>query len=365
MKHYKLLTPGPLTTTKTVKESMLYDWCTWEIEYKDLVQKLRERLLSILEINSEIYTVALMQGSGTFSVESTLMSSLSKKDKILVLSNGAYGDRIIEILKKANKNYIDHRFLDTQIIDKNITEKLLKENQDVTHLIFVHCETTTGILNPLEEICTLAYSYKKKIIVDAMSSLGGVKIDIEKNNIDFIISSANKCIQGVPGFGFIILKKENINHMKDNSPSLSLDLYEQLKVMDDEKGKWRFTSPTHVVRAFYQALLELEKETLKLRIQRYKKNQRLLVQEMEKIGFETAIENKHQSPIITTFLYYKHKNFSFEKLYNYLKNSDFVIYPGKLSSLKVFRIGNIGEIYEDDILKLTKTIQLYIKEELK
>jgi 2-aminoethylphosphonate-pyruvate transaminase len=358
--HYKLLTPGPLTTSDTVKQSMLKDWCTWDEEYKTLVEDIRSKLLSMNNLSNERYTVTLMQGSGTFGVESTIISSVGKNDHLLVLKNGAYGDRIQQIASIAQKKVSALSFDETFIIDSEILEKHLIQNPDITHVAFVHCETTTGLLNPLESICKIVKKHNKTLIVDAMSSLGGIPINIEELKIDFIISSSNKCLQGVPGFSFIISARESIKKCKGNSTSLSLDLYDQWINMEGDPGKWRFTSPTHVVRAFYQAILELiEEGGITARYSRYSNNQKLLVNGLESLGFKCCIDKNIQSPIITTFLFPENKTFTFQSLYDYLKGYGFVIYPGKLSNLNVFRIGTIGDINSNDIELLIMILKKY------
>jgi len=362
---YKLLTPGPLTTSDTVKQAMLYDHCTWDDEYKSLVEGIRNKLLSINHLDANEFTTVLMQGSGTFGVESIIVSTISDEDHLLVLANGVYGDRISQIAKTAGKQVQMIRFIETEVINTEVLEEYLTLNKEITHVAFVHCETTTGILNPIEDICAVVKKHQKVLIVDAMSSLGGIPINISELGIDYIISSANKCIQGVPGFSFIIARKKLLQKCEGISRSVSLDLYDQWKEMERDRGKWRFTSPTHVVKAFNQALDELIIEGgIAKRYERYQANQKMLVTRMMKIGFIPCIELQYQSPIITTFLYPESEWFLFEEFYRYLKRYGFVIYPGKLSNLKVFRIGNIGDVYQYDMELLTCVIAQYMEEEL-
>ncbi|MGB8450760.1 MAG: 2-aminoethylphosphonate--pyruvate transaminase [Anaerocolumna sp.] len=363
--HYKLLTPGPLSTSDKVKQAMLVDLCTWDEDYKDLVEGIRKKLLEINHLDQGVYTTVLMQGSGTFGVESTIVSTISEEGKLLVLVNGVYGDRIKEIARKANKQVDVLSFADTEIVRTEVLEQYLEENKEVSHVAFVHCETTTGILNPLEAICQVVKKHNKILIVDAMSSLGGIPMNIDELGIDFIVSSANKCIQGVPGFSFIIAKQSQLKRCEGISHSLSLDLYDQWKEMEKDRGKWRFTSPTHVVKAFEQALNELiEEGGIEKRYERYVTNQKTLVERMKDIGFIPCIEEIYQSPIITTFLFHKSEKFTFEGFYQYIKKYGFVIYPGKLTNFKAFRIGNIGDINRYDMELLTNIIAQYVKEEL-
>ncbi|PBD94122.1 2-aminoethylphosphonate--pyruvate transaminase [Clostridioides difficile] len=358
---YILLTPGPLSTTKSVRASMLKDWCTWDVEYNNLVQDVRRRLVSLATQNTDKYTSVLMQGSGTFSVEAIIGSTISKDGKLLVIANGAYGKRMKDICNYLNIQFVDCTFKDIEAVDLNVVENLLKENKDITHISMVHCETTTGRLNPIQEVGKLAKEYNKIYIVDAMSSFGGIEIDVEDFNIDFLVSSSNKCIQGVPGFGFIIANKEELSKCKGIAKSLSLDVYAQWETMEKNNGKWRFTSPTHVVRAFYQALLELEEEgSVEKRYARYKENQFTIASRLKSLGFDTLVNDNAQSPVITTFLYPKNAKFEFMEFYTYLKDNGFVIYPGKLTDIDTFRIGSIGEVYPTDMERLADVIEKFI-----
>ncbi|MBN2568555.1 MAG: 2-aminoethylphosphonate--pyruvate transaminase [Deltaproteobacteria bacterium] len=355
---YLLLTPGPLSTTKTVKAVMLRDWCTWDDDYKTLVENLREKLLALATRKTADYTTVLMQGSGTFSVESIVGSIMPPEGKLLVLANGAYGDRIALISKTLRIKTVVH---DSGELARPNLEKLeatLKEDREITHVAVVHCETTTGIMNPIDAIGQIVKKYGKVYFTDTISSFGGVPMDISDLNIDFCVGSSNKCIQGVPGFGFIIARQEQINKIKGYSRSLSLDLYDQWQAMEADGGKWRYTSPTHIVRAFYQAMLELEEEGgIEKRHERYSTNQRTLVEGMRKLGFKTLLPDEVHSPIITSFHNPESDKYNFKDFYNKLKTKGFVIYPGKVTMHDTFRIGNIGDIYPDDIIRLLKAIK--------
>jgi len=357
MNHYKLLTPGPLTTTATVKETMLRDWCTWDVEYNQIVQHIRKELLLLAITSETTYTSVLMQGSGTFSVESAIGSLVPEDGTLLVLANGAYGQRIATIARYLKLNLVVHDFGETLPVCPKVTNELLQKHPQITHVAFVHCETTTGMLNPVETIIPVIKAHSKVCILDAMSSFGGIPLDVEELDIDVVVSSANKCIQGVPGFGFIIVKRSIIAASKGVARSLSLDLYDQWETMENYNGKWRFTSATHTVRAFSQALQELKIEGgVERRHERYAQNQRLLVTGMRGLGFKTLLDDAYHSPIITTFLSPEHPDFTFQKLYDALKTHGFVIYPGKVTHYSCFRIGNIGEIYSVDIHRLLQAV---------
>ena len=289
---YKLLTPGPLTTTDSVKEQMLFDHCTWDEDYKKITRDITDKLLDLAHVNKEKYVCTLMQGSGTFGVESVLSSSIGKDEKLLILANGAYGERMTDIAKHNKINYVMYTQDYNKRHDLNKIKDILENDKDITHVSIVHSETTSGILNDIEEVGKIIKNYNKIFIVDAMSSFGGIDIPVEKYDIDFIISSANKCIQGVPGFSFIIAKKEEILKCKNKARSLSLDLYAQWETMNKD-GKWRFTSPTHTVLAFNKALDELiEEGGIEKRYERYFNNNRLLINKMEKLGFKTYVDLK-------------------------------------------------------------------------
>ncbi|NQZ32765.1 MAG: 2-aminoethylphosphonate--pyruvate transaminase [Oceanospirillaceae bacterium] len=354
---YLLLTPGPLSTTNSVKSVMLKDWCTWDNDYNSIVQKIRAQVVG-LATKMAGYTSVLMQGSGTASVESVIGSVVPVGGKLAVLTNGVYGKRILEIAKYLQIPTVEI-FSDERVAASAAQlEKVLAQDTTITHVAVVHCETTTGMLNPLQEIAIIVKKHGKVLIVDAMSSFGGIEMDIGELQIDYLISSSNKCIQGVPGFGLVIAKTANMQAIEGISRSLSLDLYAQWKCMEDHQGKWRFTSPTHVVRAFDQALEELQLEGgISARAARYRENQRLLVEGMRRLGFQTLLTDVDQSPIITSFYSPDSSAYSFEKFYYALKQRGFVIYPGKVSSADCFRIGNIGDVHPQDIERLISAVE--------
>ena len=250
---YKLLTPGPLTTTETVKEVMLFDHCTWDDDYKEITQKIRRDLLKLAQVEETEYTTVLMQGSGSFGVESVLGSVVPKDGCVLLLSNGAYGERAAKMCSYYEIPCIHVKQDYNKTPDANEAEELLKTHPEITHIMMIYSETTSGILNDIESIGKLAEAYGKVFIVDAMSSFGGVDIPVADYGIDFLISSANKCIQGGPGFAFILARREKLEQSRGKARSLSLDLYEQWKSMNTD-GKWRFTPPTHAVMAFAKAM---------------------------------------------------------------------------------------------------------------
>lgn len=362
MTDYKLLTPGPLTTTGTVKEKMLFDHCTWDDDYKKITLDIRSRLLELAHVSEPEYTAVLMQGSGTFGVESVLTSVIGKGETLLIAANGAYGSRMCDIAKHAEIPYILYEESYDKIPSAGKIQELLVRHPEITHVSMVHSETTSGILNDIAEVAKVVKAAGRIFIVDAMSSFGGVDIPVGRLGIDFIVSSANKCIQGVPGFSFIICKTAVLEQSKGKARSLSLDLYDQWVTMKKD-GKWRFTSPTHVVLAFSQALKELEDEGgIAARAERYLENNRLLRERLKELGFEPYISEDLQGPIITTFFYPEDCHYTFQEMYEYIKERGYAIYPGKVTDKETFRIGNIGEIYREDIEKVYQILKSFLEE---
>jgi 2-aminoethylphosphonate-pyruvate transaminase len=344
---------------------MLQDWCTWDKDYNEgVVTPIRQRLLELARVDAEEYTTVLLQGSGTYCVEAAIGATVKPSDKLLIFSNGAYGQRIGTIAAYYRLNYEMISFHETEPITAKIVKDALDAYKDVTHVALVHCETTTGILNRLEEIGNVVKEHPVTFIVDAMSSFGGIPIDMKACGIDCLISSANKCIQGVPGFGFILVAKDKLRACKGNARSLSLDIYDQWETMEKGCGKWRFTSPTHVVRAFYQALTDLEQEGgIEARHRRYRENNAILYDGMQRLGFTPLLPREVQSPIITSFTY-PSADFDFQGFYESLKQKGFVIYPGKISDADTFRIGNIGAVNPGDMERLLAAIHETLNEEI-
>lgn len=361
MKNYKLLTPGPLTTTASVKREMLFDHCTWDDEYKQVTQQIRNELLTLGHCGDD-YTVVLMQGSGTFGVESVLTSAIGREDHLLICSNGAYGLRMTDIASHAELRFTHYAEAFDRCPAPARVREYLENDPSITHVSVVHCETTSGILNDIAAIGAIVKSLGRTFIVDAMSSFGGIEIDVPAVGADFLISSANKCIQGVPGFSFILARRDALALCEGKSRSLSLDLFDQWQGLE-HGGKWRFTSPTHTVLAFAQAIKELHAEGgIAAREARYAENNRLLIARMAALGFKAYVSGDWQSPIITTFLYPEGRSIRFAHFYDYIKARGYAIYPGKLTDAETFRLGNIGEIYPEDILLIGDIISDYLEE---
>ena len=358
---YLLLTPGPLTTTRTVREAMMEEYSTWDVDYNNIVESIRNSLVRLAvrdDVNLGSFTSVLMPGSGTFSVESVVGSVIPPDGKLLVLNNGAYGARVATISRMLGIETVELSQVETELTNLNAVEKILIEDPAISHVAMVHCETTTGMLNPAEAVGEIVRRLGRIYILDAMSSFGGIPISMESTGAHYLISSANKCVQGVPGFGFVIADRAQLEAAKGFARSHSLDLYDQWWEMESKGGKWRFTSPTHVVNAFACALEELDAEGgVQARYNRYLNNHKSLVEGMRSLGFKTLINDEFQSPIITSFHCPDLAAFDFQNFYDALKGYGFVIYPGKVSNADCFRIGTIGDVYKDDVLELLKKIE--------
>ncbi len=356
-----LFTPGPLTTSKTVKEAMLHDYGSRDTKFVNIVKEVRENLLQLGGVSKEKgYETVIIQGSGTFGIEATISSSVPRNGHLLIVINGAYGHRMANICSVHGIKYTSLVFAENEIPTIEKTEAALKSDNSITHLAIVHSETTTGIFNPIKEFGALAGNYNKTYIVDAMSSFGAVPVYIAEFNIDFLVSSSNKCIEGVPGFSFIIAKREKLLQCKGQARSLVLDIFAQWEALEND-GQFRFTPPTQSLAAFHQALKELETEGgVEARANRYKENYQTLISGMRKLGFKEYLEPEKQGYIITSFLY-PSADFNFKEFYNSLNDKGFVIYPGKLTQADCFRIGNIGRLYKKDVEGLLEAIESVLK----
>ena len=363
---YLLLTPGPLTTTRTVRESMMQEYSTWDVDYNGIVQSIRTRLVELATsdaANLDTHTAVLMPGSGTFTVESVVGSVIPSDGKLLVLNNGAYGARITTIARMLKVDTVELGQAEIEPTDLGQVEQMLAGDTAITHVAMVHCETTTGMLNPVEAVGEIVRRLGRVFILDAMSSFGGIPMSMELTGAHYLISSANKCIQGVPGFGFVVADRAMLEATEGWSRSHSLDLFDQWREMETNGGKWRFTSPTHVVSAFARALDELKDEGgIEARHTRYVANQKTMVKGMRALGFRTLLGDDLQSPIITSFYYPDSAEFEFQKFYDALKSRGFVIYPGKVSHAQCFRIGSIGDVQPEDMTGLVGRISEVIDE---
>ncbi|XP_067681881.1 2-aminoethylphosphonate--pyruvate transaminase-like [Haliotis asinina] len=356
----KLFTPGPLGTSLTVRQAMLQDLGSRDIKFINVVKKIRADLLSIAEVAPADFTSILLQGSGTFAVESIFQTSVPRTGgKVLILENGVYGRRMKTICDTLAIPAHMESFAEDSRVDLGRVESVLKADNSFTHVAVVQCETTSGLFNDVESVGKLVKKYIPDCtyFVDAMSSFGAVPVDFSASNIDVLVSSANKCLQGVPGFGFAIIRKDTLSRCKGNSRSLSLDLYDQCDALD-KTSQFRFTPATHAMLAFSQALDEFRQEGgVHGRRQRYMENCRVLNEGMTRLGFHSYLKEDVAGYIITSYFYPQHPKFSFAEFYNRLNEKDDVIYPGKLLKADCFRIGTIGHLFPEDVEQLLRNIE--------
>lgn len=352
-----LFTPGPLNCHQSVLSAMQRDVGSREESFLETIRNIRHKLLQVAHLNAEDgYTAVPIQGSGTFGLESALSTLLGKDDKLLVLENGAYGKRILQIANRAGRDTVAYSVSPDTRHDPLKLQALLNTDPSISHIAVVHCETTTGILNPLAEIAAVVKRAGRRLMVDAMSSFGALPIDFTLLDIDCLVSSPNKCLESVPGFSFAVVKESLLADSKGNCPSLSLDLYEQWAGLESS-GQFRFTPPTHSLLAFDQALDRLfEAGGVEQRGKRYEANHRSLIDGMAQMGFYPLIHPEFQSPIITAFPYPSDPAFQFDSFYQSLADAGLIIYQGKLANLDCFRIGTIGQISPLDIDRLLERI---------
>jgi len=343
-----LLTPGPLTTSATVKQAMLHDWGSRDREFIAINKRVRERLVALAGGEGSHVCVPT-QGSGTFAVEAMIGTLVPKAGKLLVLINGAYGRRAAKICDHAGRAHRDLEWAEDKPVEAAKVAAALKADAAITHVFAVHCETTTGILNPIAEVAEVVAAAGRKLLIDAMSAFGAVPLNAREVPFEAVAASSNKCIEGVHGVGFVIVSGAAIAAARGNAHALSLDLHDQWTTME-KTGQWRFTPPIHVIAAFDQALREHAAEGgVAGRHARYRRNCRLLVDGMRALGFETLLPDRLQAPIIVTFLMPADPRFAFEQFYDRLRDKGFVIYPGKLTVADSFRIGCIGAIGETEM----------------
>lgn len=352
-----LFTPGPLTTSAAVKQAMLHDAGSWHFEFNARVAWMREELLRVAGLSRAAgWEVVLLQGSGTYGVEAVFATCVPPQGKVAVLANGAYGERAVQMLRHAGIAHTVLRTPEDCPNDSAALEALLARDPAVTHVFAVHCETTSGMLNPISELGRVVRRYERVFIVDAMSSFGGMPIDFAASGIDYLVSSANKCLEGVPGFCFVFGQRDRLLACAGYARSLSLNLAAQLRGFD-QNGQFRFTPPTHALLAFARALEELEREGgVPARAARYRRNHETLLGGMEALGLRAYLPPAIQSHVITAFPFPAAPGFSFDRFYRRLSDQGFIIYPGKLTRENTFRIGTIGRLFPADFEQLVHAI---------
>jgi 2-aminoethylphosphonate-pyruvate transaminase len=349
-----LLTPGPLTTSLETKQAMLRDWGSWDASFNAITASICKDLVDVVR-GAGTHVCVPLQGSGTFSVEAALGNLVPRDGKVLVPNNGAYCARIVKILKYLGIGE-DH------LVSGAMIDGALKMDPAITHVAQVHCETGTGILNPLPDIAAACARHGKGLIVDAMSSFGAIDIDVSKYPIDAVIAASGKCIEGPPGMGFVIARQAVLERSQGNSHSLAMDLHDQWTYMQ-KTTQWRFTPPTHVVAAFRVALDQFKAEGgTAARGARYRKNCETLVEGMGALGFRPFLPREVQAPVIVTFHAPSDPNYAFKAFYEKVKARGYILYPGKLTQVETFRVGCIGAIDANEMRNVVSAVAETLKE---
>lgn len=347
-----LLNPGPATTTDSVKLAQVVpDICHREKEFSDMMCSVREDLTKIATKTPEEYTCILFAGSGTAAVESVISSVSPPDKKILIVNNGAYGERMVDMAKVHEINYAEMKSREYETPDIRGIEKILKDDKKFSSIAMVHHETTSGLLNPMKEMGKIAKANNCTYILDAMSSFAGMVFDIKEEGVDYMVSSSNKCIQGMPGISFVIAKREELEKIK-NYPkrTVYLDLYKQFESLE-KKAQMQFTVPIQTMYALRQAIDEFLDEGAEQRETRYLQSWAILVKGMRDIGFKKLLGNdsSKESGILTTFYEPKDSRYNFNKMHDLLYERGFTIYPGKIGAENTFRLANLGAINYKDI----------------
>lgn len=338
-----LLTPGPLTTSDATKSAMLHDWGSWDTAFNAMTASVCRDLVDIVH-GAETHVCVPLQGSGTFSVEAALGTLVPRHGKVLVPNNGAYCQRIVRILGYLGREVVVLDLCENEIADPVRIEATLAADSAITQVALVHCETGTGILNPLPEIAAAVARQGRGLIVDAMSSFGVIPIDARSMPFDAVIAASGKCLEGVPGMGFVIVRRNALEASAGNCHSLAMDLHDQWSYMQ-KTGQWRFTPPTHVVAALRRALDQYRDEGGQpARLQRYRENCAVLVGGMRELGLRTFLDDAVQAPVIVTFHAPNDRTYRFPELYKRVRERGFILYPGKLTQVETFRVGCIGAI---------------------
>jgi 2-aminoethylphosphonate-pyruvate transaminase len=343
-----LLTPGPLTTALPTRMAMLRDWGSWDSQFNAITAVVRERLLDVAGAN-DTHTCVPMQGSGTFSVEAAVNTLVPRDGHLLVLVNGAYGQRLAKLARMMGRRVSVFETAEDVPTTAADVDRLLASDASVTHVGLIHCETSTGILNPLQEIADVVARHGRSLVVDAMSSFGAIAIDARTMPFDALIAASGKCIEGPPGMAFVIARRAVLERCAGNSTSLSLDLHDQWQYME-KTTQWRYTPPTHVVAAFAAALEAFVTEGGQpARFARYTRNYETLVRGMAELGFRPFLDPAIQAPIIVTFHAPADPRYNFRAFYDGVRDKGFILYPGKLTQVETFRVGCIGAIDHDEM----------------
>jgi len=356
-----LLTPGPLTTTLRTKLAMLRDWGSWDAEFNAVTARLRRSLLDIVH-GHDSHVVVPLQGSGTFSVEAAVATIVPRDGHVLVLDNGAYCKRAARLTQMMGRRCSVLGFGDAEPVSASALDARLREDSSITHVVMIHCETGAGVLNPLQAVADVCAAQGRGLIVDAMSSFAALPIDARTVRFDALVAASGKCLEGVPGMGFVFIRKAILDGCAGQSQSLAMDLHDQYAYME-KTGQWRFTPPTHVVVALAEAITQFEEEGgQSARLARYTDNCRTLVNGMAQLGFKPFLDPAVQAPIIVTFHAPGDARYQFKAFYDAAKARGFILYPGKLTQIETFRVGCIGAIGRNEMEQAVHAVALALQD---
>jgi len=356
-----LLTPGPLTTTLRTKLAMLRDWGSWDADFNAVTASLRSRLLDIVH-GHDSHVLVPLQGSGTFSVEAAVATVVPRDGHVLVLDNGAYCKRAARLTQMMGRRATVLPFAEDEPVSAAALDAKLAADPSITHAILIHCETGTGVANPLAEVAAVCERRSVGLIVDAMSSFAALPIDARQVRFDALVAASGKCLEGVPGMGFVFLRKAILDGCAGNSQSLAMDLHDQHVYME-KTTQWRFTPPTHVMVALSEAVTQfVEEGGQPARLARYIDNCRTLVDGMAQLGFKPFLRPEVQAPIIVTFHAPSDSRYDFKRFYAAAKARGFILYPGKLTQVETFRVGCIGAIGRNEMQQAVNAVADTLRE---
>jgi 2-aminoethylphosphonate-pyruvate transaminase len=370
-----LLTPGPLTTTLRTKLAMLKDWGSWDSDFNAVTASLRTSLLNIIH-GEDSHVVVPLQGSGTFSVEASVATLVPRDGHVLVLDNGAYCKRAARLTTLMGRQCTVMGFPEDQqvsaaALDERLTQEAtrlpkgtpgLPKGIPITHVMMIHCETGAGVHNPLQAVADVCEKHGKGLIVDAMSSFAALEIDARTTRFDALIAASGKCLEGVPGMGFVFIRKAVLDACAGRSQSLAMDLHDQYVYME-KTTQWRFTPPTHVVVALHEAIAQFEEEGGQpARLARYTQNYKTLITGMARLGFKPYLDPAIQAPIIVTFHAPGDARYDFKTFYAAARARGFLLYPGKLTQIETFRVGCIGAIGPVEMEQAVRAIELTLQD---
>jgi 2-aminoethylphosphonate-pyruvate transaminase len=356
-----LLTPGPLTTTLRTKLAMLKDWGSWDGDFNAVTARLRAQLLDIVH-GRDSHVLVPLQGSGTFSVEAAVATVVPRDGHVLVLDNGAYCKRAAKLTQMMGRRVTVLPFAEDQAVVPAALDAKLDADDGISHVVLIHCETGTGVLNPLAEVAAVCERRRRGLIVDAMSSFGALPIDARTMRFDALVAASGKCLEGVPGMGFVFLRKAILDATAGNSQSLAMDLHDQ-HVHMERTGQWRFTPPTHVMVALAEAVEQfIEEGGQPARLDRYTDNYLTLVDGLTRLGLRPFLRPELQAPIIVTWHAPQHPAYDFKRFYAAAKQRGFILYPGKLTEVETFRVGCIGAIGRNEMQQAVNAVADTLRE---